>query len=81
MLIRLFEYDYDNYEEDPYKNPKFIKGYREDNFDQLLIMLTHMKDQTIQLDKEQYVFNEFIFNFPKDEDYIPSIDIYVTEKY
>ena len=83
MLVRLMEYntshDDDNY--DKYNKPMFIKAYEEESFDQLVYMLTHMKNRIIKVGDDIYLYDDFIYNFPPEEEYIPSIDIYVTQAY
>ena len=75
MLVRLLEYNYET--EDKYANPHFIKAYNEPNYEKFVIMLNNMENRDFRVGDEWYTFQEWLFSFPKDEDCIPSIDIYV----
>lgn len=76
MLVRLLEYNYET--EDKYENPRFIKAYKEENYDKFVAMLNLMKGRDFKVGDEYYTYEEWIFNFPKDDESIPCIDIYVV---
>ena len=40
-------------------------------------MLNQMKNRDFKIDDEYYTYQEWMFNFPKGDESIPCIDIYV----
>ena len=80
MIIRLYELSYEN-DIDPYENAHFLASFEGKNYDAFVRTLSALKDNDeefqISLDDEWYTLDTWVFNFPKNSEYLPSVDVYV----
>lgn len=80
MLIRLLELNYEN-DSDIYEDAKFLAAYKEQNYAEFIRTIKELKDNgeefKISVGEEWYAIDTYVFNFPKDDEHIPCINVYV----
>ncbi len=76
MLVRIKEYNYD--EEDKLTGGHMLAATEVENYDTFLSMMQNMKGKDIKINEDWYTFEgDYLLNFPKDEDSIMCLDIFV----
>lgn len=76
MLVRIIEYNYD--EEDKLTDGHMLAATEVENYDTFLSMMQNMKGKDIKINEDWYTFEgDYLLNFPKDEDSIMCLDIFV----
>ena len=79
MLVRFLTY---NFNDDPtgMENGKYLSGTNVKNFDRFLSMLKHMNGKDIKIGDEWYTYEgDYYLSFPKNDDEIMSLNVFVCE--
>ena len=77
MLIRIIEYSYDD-DNEKLEHGQFLAATEVDNYDTFLSMLQNMKGKDIKIEDEWYTYEgDYVLNFPKNEENIMCLDVFV----
>ena len=80
MLIRILELNYHD-DKDIYNDAKFLASYTEEHYGEFMRMLNELKDNgeefNISVGEDWYAIDSYVFNCPKNEAYLPCINVYV----
>lgn len=66
-----------------YEKTKIISTYTIEDYDRFVNFIEYLKkyDKEIIIDEKWYSIEDYVFEFPKNFDYMPVLKIYVSEAY
>lgn len=80
MLVRILGYNFTDEDESGMENGNFLAATKVESYDKFLSMLETMKGKDIVIGKEWYTFDgDYYLSFPKNDNAIMSLDIFVCE--